>query len=202
MSRLMQQRKDLMRNGIYEAAVAVLVEHGFEAMTMDRVADEAGVAKGSLYNYFPNKVELLQFVHDKTIEPLRERVDAILEADRSAIDKLRAIFRTWFQYISEHRGLFHFLFNEYAVHVLLKREGGTSQDDGIRNLRTVIEQGIEERVFRPVDSQRCATMLFGAVCEACERQVASDEPFLVDEMLEFAMEFFLHGVGQATAKYQ
>jgi len=202
MARLMQQRKDLMKDGIYEAAVATLVEHGFEAMTMDRVANEAGVAKGSLYNYFPNKLELLRFVHDKTVGPLHERVATILGTDQPAVDKLRAIFRTWFQYISEHRGLFHFLFNEYAVHVLLKREGKTSQGNAIRNLTAVIEQGMAEGVFRPVDAGRYAVMLFGVVRETCERQINSHEPLPVDDMLDVAMDFFLHGVGQTATKRQ
>lgn len=194
MTRLMQQRKDLMKNSIYEAAVAVLVERGFEATTMDRVAEEAGVAKGSVYNYFPNKVALLQFVHDKTVEPARARVAGIVASDRPAVWKLRASLRAWFQYISEHRGLFHFLFSEYAVHGLLKHERATTHDDAIESLTQVIEQGVAEGVFRPVDVKRYATMLFGGVREACERQLAAEAPFIVDEMLDVALDFFLHGL--------
>ncbi len=82
MSRLVEQRKNLMKEGIYEAAVAVLIRDGLEATTMERVAEEAGVAKGSLYNYFENKTDLLEFVHERTIEPLRQGVREAIEERR------------------------------------------------------------------------------------------------------------------------
>ena len=196
MSRLMQQRKDLMKNGIYEAAVKILVKYGFEAMTMDRVAEEAGVAKGSLYNYFPNKLELLRFVHAKTVEPMHLRATEIVAANQPAADKLEAIFRMWSEHVGKHRGLFHFLFNEYAVQVLLKHEGETKQQDAIEKLAAVIEQGINEGVFRPVAARQYATLIFGAVREMCERLLASEEVFPVEEVVTVAMDFSLHGVAR------
>jgi AcrR family transcriptional regulator len=59
MVRLSERRKELlnsmMQNAIHSAAVAVLTEHGIGGMTMDRVAEKAEVAKGSLYKYFPQQ---------------------------------------------------------------------------------------------------------------------------------------------------
>ena len=74
MARLSERRRELltsmMQDSIYEAVAAVLAEHGIRGMTMDRVAEQAEVAKGSLYNYFPNKQALLQFVHEKALAPV------------------------------------------------------------------------------------------------------------------------------------
>lgn len=44
---------------IMEAAARILVRHGFEGMTTNRVAEKAGVSVGSLYQYFPNKESLV-----------------------------------------------------------------------------------------------------------------------------------------------
>lgn len=44
---------------IVEAAARILVRHGFEGMTTNRVAEKAGVSVGSLYQYFPNKESLV-----------------------------------------------------------------------------------------------------------------------------------------------
>ena len=69
MTQLTQRRKEmvasLMKDGIYKAAVEVVMEHGADGLTMDRVAETAGVAKGSLYNYFQNKRELIEFIHER-----------------------------------------------------------------------------------------------------------------------------------------
>jgi AcrR family transcriptional regulator len=42
-----------------EAALAVFHEHGYEGTTIPAIAERAGVAQGTLYNYFPSKEKLL-----------------------------------------------------------------------------------------------------------------------------------------------
>ena len=44
---------------LLEATTRVLVDHGFEKTTTNRVAEVAGVSVGSLYQYFPNKEALI-----------------------------------------------------------------------------------------------------------------------------------------------
>ena len=195
MSRLLDRRKALMKNGIYDAAVEILMRDGYEAMTMERVAEQAGVAKGSLYNYFPNKLELLRFVRVKSFEPLEERVDAILDSDTDALEKLRLMFRAWFEYLDSRRRLFNFLFNEHAIHKLFRPEESSGQQRAINNLAKVIEQGIAEGTLRKVDPGQYATLLFGAGRQVCDEQVRGDDPWPMDEMLELIMGFFLRGAG-------
>ena len=45
----------MMKESIFEAATAVLSEHGVDGTTMNRVAEAADLAKSSLYDYFPSK---------------------------------------------------------------------------------------------------------------------------------------------------
>lgn len=200
MARLMEERKHLMKNGIYEAAVGILTRHGYEATTMDRVAQEAGVAKGSLYNYFPNKVELLRFVHEKAVEPMRRNAREILATDMPATAKIESMLRAWFMYIDEHRGLFNFVFNDYAVQKVLQRQHGLAQADAVRNLGRVIEQGIEEGAFRKIDANRVAEFLFGAVRQMCDRQLAAKDVGPVREMVKALVDLFLHGVGKGVGQ--
>ncbi len=46
-------------DAILEAAVRILLERGYQALTTKTVADLAGVSVGSLYQYFPNKQAIL-----------------------------------------------------------------------------------------------------------------------------------------------
>jgi AcrR family transcriptional regulator len=195
MARLLDQRKALMKNAIYEAAVEILTRDGFDAMTMDHVAEQAGVAKGSLYNYFPNKLELLRFVRVKSFEPLEESVQTILDSDADAIQKLRCMFRAWFEYLDSRRRLFNFLFNEHAIHKLLRPEELSGQQRAVQNLTIAIEQGVVEGTFRQVDSRQFATLLFGAARQVCDEQVRGDDPWPMKEMLELVMDFFIRGAG-------
>ena len=185
MARLTDRCKDLvasaMKDGIYEAAIDVLEEHGMEGLTMDRVAEVAGVAKGSLYNYFRNKQKLVHFIFDKTVEPAKLMIDEALAKPISAVRKLEACLRVWFELLARNRGLFDFLLNDpAAAHCHDPHERG-NRDEGIGILRVIFEQGIEEGAFRPFDASRAAEMFFGALTVSIQQQLALGEERPVDE---------------------
>ena len=60
-----QERSRRMVERIVSAGQRVLAEHGYERTTTNRVADEAGISPGSLYQYFPNKEAILDAVIDR-----------------------------------------------------------------------------------------------------------------------------------------
>ncbi|GLB64246.1 TetR family transcriptional regulator [Dietzia sp. NCCP-2495] len=65
---------------IIEAARIVLVRDGYESFTTNRVADEAAVSPGSLYQYFPDKSTLVTVVMDRWSTEISDRVAASLAA--------------------------------------------------------------------------------------------------------------------------
>ncbi|HJC59207.1 MAG TPA: TetR/AcrR family transcriptional regulator [Candidatus Dietzia intestinigallinarum] len=65
---------------IIEAARIVLVRDGYESFTTNRVADEAEVSPGSLYQYFPDKSALVTEVMDRWSAEISDRVAASLAA--------------------------------------------------------------------------------------------------------------------------
>src|SRR6202021_3699226 len=54
-----QERSERLVADVLEAAVRVLAREGAQRFTTARVAEEAGVSVGSLYQYFPNKEAIL-----------------------------------------------------------------------------------------------------------------------------------------------
>jgi AcrR family transcriptional regulator len=83
---------------ILKAALAVFSEHGFAATRLEDVAHRAGVAKGTLYLYFPDKEALFERVLQSVVAPALARL-AALAADETvppaaAIAHLFAFFQT------------------------------------------------------------------------------------------------------------
>ncbi|WP_264887443.1 TetR/AcrR family transcriptional regulator [Dietzia sp. NCCP-2495] len=75
-----QARSRAMVERIIEAARIVLVRDGYESFTTNRVADEAAVSPGSLYQYFPDKSTLVTVVMDRWSTEISDRVAASLAA--------------------------------------------------------------------------------------------------------------------------
>jgi AcrR family transcriptional regulator len=116
--RPLQARSAQLVEDILEAALRVLAKHGAHRFTTVRVAEEAGVSVGSLYQYFPNKAALLfrlqtdeweetwsvleDILGDERVSPrerLRRAVIAFFRSERQeaavrvALDDAGALFR-------------------------------------------------------------------------------------------------------------
>jgi TetR/AcrR family fatty acid metabolism transcriptional regulator len=80
--RLVQAR----RRQILDAAARVFSENGFHPATIRDVAREAGIADGTIYNYFENKTALLLGIFDEMITAVSDTVDpsALIGADLRA----------------------------------------------------------------------------------------------------------------------
>ncbi len=63
-----QGRAKATVEAILRATAHILVRTGYETMTTNRVADEAGVSIGSLYQYFPNKESIVSALIDRHLE--------------------------------------------------------------------------------------------------------------------------------------
>ena len=65
--------KDEMRTKIMDAAVAVYTRIGYHAATIDAVAKEAGLGKGTLYLYFKGKEDLTVCLADRIFEGMEQK---------------------------------------------------------------------------------------------------------------------------------
>jgi AcrR family transcriptional regulator len=68
--------------GILQASAEIVVRHGFERFTTNRIAERAGVSVGSLYQYFPSKEAVFQALVEHT---MNRAVDGFI-AEIDAID--------------------------------------------------------------------------------------------------------------------
>ena len=90
--------QDERRAAILAAALDVFAENGFAAARLDDVAQKAGVAKGTLYLYFPDKEALFEALLQGLVSPVLERIQA-LSADQTlpssaALGGILTLFQT------------------------------------------------------------------------------------------------------------
>src|ERR1700704_6531997 len=91
---------------ILDAARKVFSKRGFRDTTVDDIAAAAGLAKATVYQYFPSKQEIyLEALREGAVE-LIERTRRQMEAARDIRAKLESFVRTRLDYLEEHREFF------------------------------------------------------------------------------------------------
>ncbi|AUI58543.1 TetR/AcrR family transcriptional regulator [Amycolatopsis sp. BJA-103] len=89
------QRDEAARLAVLHAADDLLVEHGFARLTIEAIARRAGVAKQTIYRWWPSKVEILL---DTLIEDSEKRFPVPM--DKSTEDGIRGYFRGFARFVT------------------------------------------------------------------------------------------------------
>lgn len=200
MSDLLKKRKELsdslMREAVESAAVTVLRQRGLAGLTMDAVAEAAGLAKGTLYNYFRNKEELLVATHERLFGPLREQVEALMaRQDLPATEILRSMVRAVLDFVEQDRPLLFVLYESPELASVREQQ----EAEFVEELAAVLRRGVEAGELRPMDPASAAWLVFGVLSFACKSPV--ERPALcppVERMAELVVEFILHGVARGS----
>ena len=130
-----------------------------QPVTMDKVAKHCGLAKGSLYNYFKNKDDLLNYVHQTVLGPIRETNKEILESTGDPVVRLHAFIDAVFGIHQDVSIYFRFIQRKRTVADEIRER----MDLIIRPLAKLCTQGIESGSFMDVNPYILAEMIYGTV---------------------------------------
>jgi TetR/AcrR family fatty acid metabolism transcriptional regulator len=160
---------------ILAAARKLLERRGPEAMTMEEIAADAGVAKGTLYLYFQSKDDLIQALITRVGENILRDVEASLQAPGTPPEKLIRMVSVLLEYLNRER----LLFPIYARELL--RGEGESREGFRRNY-----QELEERFVALVTGLFAEGIAAGQFIPANPR----------------LLTFLIRGLVRATGYYQ
>jgi AcrR family transcriptional regulator len=148
-----RRRKDARPPEILAAALASFVERGYAATRLEDVARRAGVTKGTLYLYFPNKAELFKAVVREALVPTLARVGAASQTAPSATALFAGALRDFERLAASPAG---------AIPKLVLAEAGNFPEiarfyldevaaRGLAAIRALLERGVATGEFRAVD---------------------------------------------------
>jgi AcrR family transcriptional regulator len=101
---LRDRQREAVTEALLEATEAVIAEKGVAAAGMAEIAKRAGVAVGTLYNYFPDREGLVRALLDTRRASFAPRIRALMSETTGAFEpRLRAFVRGLLAMFDEHR---------------------------------------------------------------------------------------------------
>jgi len=100
--RARRAKRALYRELIVEAAERVFAEGGFESSKIQDVADEAGIALGTLYKSFSGKAEIFRSIHERRSRELLERCETSIDEGASPLLALLGYVSSYLEFLLAH----------------------------------------------------------------------------------------------------
>jgi len=183
------------RQSIQEAVIRLMCREGLQSVTMERVAKEVGIAKGTVYLHYHDKKELLDAVKESSLAPLTAKIDEILHGHATPERKLRAYSLRYLTYFDEKRDLFRILLYEREV---TRAHGSRYRTDRYRHFvdetARVIREGIRRGEFRAVDPHSVAAMFVESNIGIVNQRLLTDRPAPVEDDATLIADVFLKGI--------
>lgn len=162
-----QQPAEVRRQRILDAATSLFIKGGLRETSMDAVASAAGIAKGTVYIYFPSRSDLLAALRHRYAEDLARRAARILNAadagnGRSLAGAYQRLAADLSDFVLTNQRLYHVLF----------QEAGVSEEETMEPLRSVVRDSLQRAMDRGMIAPMDADILMRFLLDGIDGALA------------------------------
>ena len=186
------------KNLIFESAIKIFSESGYRGATMDDIAANAGLAKGTLYYHFTSKEEIFNFIVEEGLKILQNQVIEVQEMNIGPIEKLIKICKIQLTFL--------YGYTDFFKVVMSQLWGNESRQDELRQkirryineIEINIKNAMENGQIEKGDIELIAFQFFGSLCSSAIYESIHIEKISLDNIIESTINFTLKGIGIDT----
>jgi AcrR family transcriptional regulator len=187
--------EEFRKQSICEAAMRVVARKGMTSVTVQDIADEAGVAKGTIYIYFQSRDEILQRTMDNVIENLLDKLAIACKQCRGFREVLEQRVRTQIEHFEDNRDFFRVylaMAEPFGDRRLKKHPTYLTY---LAQLERLVREAIARGEIRETNVARLAISIASVVRDIVLHRTIEREPPPVEDDVQFAVDFIMRGIG-------
>ena len=189
---LTEAELDRRRHEIFARTNRLFIKKGFRETSMQEIADAAGMGKSSLYDYFKTKDEILLWAVEDEILDLTAAAREIADQPIPAMERLREVMKTHLEFLVSSKEFYLKLSFEVQRLPIESQQRIQIRRHAYQDLiRKLIDEGIQEGTFRPVDSLLVTRLLITALTPTVFTSRPTGTP---QEMLDTALDIITRGI--------
>jgi len=189
--------QEFRKSELLSAARTVFSRDGFHDATIDDIAREAGVAKGTVYLYFKSKQEIYLAALRDGVELLNEEMRAEAAIPGAAADRLRRLLTAKITFFDKHRDFFQIFQNEMGNRV--QKTMAECKDlyfEQARIVEEVLLDGIKEGSVQKINTRKTAFAVTDLTKGIVLQRVLGWSKTRLNDEVEFIFSLLWKGIGK------
>ena len=190
--------EEFRRDSILSATTKVLARQGLSGATMQQIADEAHIAKGTIYLYFNGREELVEKAADHAFSQLFEHSQRALSSERPLGERLREMVRAQLAFFDENQQFLRvYMLMRYgddcAAEARRRRRSRPQYQRYMGLLSAFLAEGMHRGEVKRGDAGRLAAFLAEGLSAIFMRRVEGDAPAAQEEG-DWIVDLVLNGI--------
>ena len=189
----------ITREKILDAALKVFSSRGYHDATVEEIAREAEVGKGTVYRYFRSKESLYRQMIDAKLEDLNSQIQNIITTEEDVLEIIWQCVTVYMQFFEENRGLYRLILSEEIESV-----GSKYVKRALRNLyplkRKLLEAAKKGR-FKPLNFETAFYGFMGFLHGVVQKWLDHDCNYSLLNEVPTVSEILLYGVVKRSEEF-
>ena len=199
------REKEQRRNDIIDAAEKLFFSRGYENVTMDDVAKEVELARGTLYLYFKNKDDIYLAIATRGAKIFNHMLSDCCQGEQTGFEKAKSLFSTFYEFYKSYPG--YYLANWHSQMPRYNEADLSAMDelkrirsDNFRIVAAAISEGIQDGTVRDDLDPTKTTLFWMSSLQGVFNITPAVEMHMQinrvghDELIEYVMRLILRSV--------
>jgi AcrR family transcriptional regulator len=178
------------RHSLLTSAIQAFAEFGYDRAKVDAISRAAGFAKGTIYNYFESKQELMLALIDYISDDHYQQVATAVRKTRDPVERLIRFYQAGFAWVTKNVAEARILITTLnSANLVFKHTMYAAYEPMFKLVHAeILAPGIQAGVFRQVDPGSTSGLLMATYLGTCSQVDEHGRPWIdPGEVAEFAL---------------
>ena len=194
MARKKAEKEEMRRMQIVQSAYEVIASKGYNNFTVEDIANNAGLSKGGVLHYFKTKEDILIHLLEQIYVIIKENINRRADKYKTPERKLRAIVIAFIVTAKRHPAFYTVLVDFWAqvpINNRVKAINSRIYEQLCDEIRKVIDMGIEQEVFKKVNSVNASYAIAAMVMNVAIQWTFNPEMYNIDHLARTCMKMIM-----------
>ncbi|QEK11796.1 TetR/AcrR family transcriptional regulator [Crassaminicella thermophila] len=180
---------------IIEASIKMFCKKGFHKTKVSDIATEAGVGKGTIYEYFDSKKQLFIEMMEYLADQYYNKVLKVMNEEKNITNKFKYYILLEEKIMTKHGDLAQLFMQEaHSIGIDVHQIMGKKRKKLINLIANAIKEGIDKNIFRKINPYTAALTFMGSVHHILYSKIFAKDDFSKEINIEDLHDILLHGI--------
>ena len=181
---------------IFNTAIRVFSEKGYDNASVEEITAIAGVAKGSLYYHFSKKEDIFDLLLKEGFGLLLNNIELKTKDATTALEKIKAVILIQIKVIVKYEDLINVILSQFWGSDQRNMKCKNAVFDYIKVIENIVKEGIENDEFYDGDVEAIASGIFGVTCSSLIYRLKRNKEVDVQRVYEGFVDTVVRGISK------